>query len=320
MRVDARLEGADLSQRREVEMAAPDEWPHRLEELGARRPVPGADPRLDIGQPLPGAPQPLVIGLGGERRDRDRHGAGVGAQAQVGAEDVAVPRALGEDGDEIARQAHEALLQRALVGSGQPVRVEQADEVNVRRIVELACAVLAKREDEIAGGARVGGLGRQLVARCGLGEEEGEGGLDGGVGEIGQRGGDGGERPEPAEIAERDEERRLRLGDPQARHENGAGGVVRRRGVFDEGAHKRVRVGVGVVAQPVGVFLGESREVWAVGGGADEEDVEGRVGLGDGIGDGTPAWIVSGRRCASGLRESGGPHGREPRTSGRANR
>ena len=38
---------------------------------------------------------------------RDLGGAGIGAQAQVGAEHVAVARALLHQADQIARQAHE---------------------------------------------------------------------------------------------------------------------------------------------------------------------------------------------------------------------
>ena len=66
--------------------------------------------RLDEGGALPVLAEALVVVERGVGRERERRGAGIGAQAQVGAEDVAVAGALVQQAHEIARQAHEERL------------------------------------------------------------------------------------------------------------------------------------------------------------------------------------------------------------------
>jgi hypothetical protein len=69
--------------------------------------VAGHRPRLDHGGALPVLAEALVVVEGGVRRDRNLCGAWIGAQAQVGAEDIAVPGPLLHEADEVARHAHE---------------------------------------------------------------------------------------------------------------------------------------------------------------------------------------------------------------------
>src|SRR3546814_8500381 len=99
----------------EVQMLAPDEGPQLVEKGLAEPAVARHRARLDHGGALPVLPQALVVGEGGVQADGQRHGAGIGAQAQVGAEDVAVGGAVVEAAHEVAGQAHEALLHAALM-------------------------------------------------------------------------------------------------------------------------------------------------------------------------------------------------------------
>src|SRR3546814_14664231 len=68
----------------------------------AERAVAGHRARLDHGGALPVLAQAFVVGEGGVQADRQRHGAGIGPEAQVGAEDVAV-------GGAVVQAAHEEI-------------------------------------------------------------------------------------------------------------------------------------------------------------------------------------------------------------------
>ena len=105
--VDLPLHGVDVGDGREVQVLAPDVGRKLVQDGAARGDVAGHGPGLDEGGALPVLAEALVVverGLGGER---ERRGAGIGPQAQIGAEHVAVAGALGEQAHEIARQAHE---------------------------------------------------------------------------------------------------------------------------------------------------------------------------------------------------------------------
>ena len=146
--VDLALDGADVLDRGEVEVTAPDEGLEPLEEAVPRLDVAGYGLRLDHGGPLPVLAGGRVIGLGGADREGGRSGAGVGAEAEVGAEHVSVGRPLVHDRDEIAGKARKRLLQAVAAGVGHDLLVEEDDDVHVARIVELACAELAHAEDD----------------------------------------------------------------------------------------------------------------------------------------------------------------------------
>ncbi len=76
-----------------------------LEQLAPGLQIAGAGARLDEGRALPVLPEALVVDERRLRRQRELGGAGVGAQAQIGAEHVAVAGALLQELHEIARQA-----------------------------------------------------------------------------------------------------------------------------------------------------------------------------------------------------------------------
>ena len=175
--VDLPLHGVDVGDGGEVEVLAPDEGRELVEELRAGVDVAGHGPRLDQGGALPVLAEALVVDERGVGRERERGGARIGAQAQIGAEDVAVGRALLQQLHEVARQAHEE--RRRLLDAGRKrdaLGIVEDDEVDVAGIVELAGAELAHAEHDVAGGrdATVA-LGRPLPARRRLAEEEADG-------------------------------------------------------------------------------------------------------------------------------------------------
>ena len=75
-----------------VEIAPPDERLDRLEKMRAGFRIAGAGARLDQRGALPILAHAFVVGLGRIGRDRDLRRAGIGPQAQIDAEDIAVGR------------------------------------------------------------------------------------------------------------------------------------------------------------------------------------------------------------------------------------
>ena len=105
MRVDLPLDRMDVLDGGEVEVLAPDEGDQPAQEGLARVAIARHRTRLDHGGALPVLAKRLVVLLGRHRRDGDRRRTGVGAQPQIGAEDVAVDGAFGHQPDQAAGQA-----------------------------------------------------------------------------------------------------------------------------------------------------------------------------------------------------------------------
>jgi hypothetical protein len=223
MRVDLPLDRVDVLDRGEVEVLAPHIRPERGEERGTRGKVARDGARLDHGGALPVLPQALVIGLGGEHRQRQRRGGGVGAQPQIGAEDVPLGLALLQEAHEVARQADEDLLQRVGCRTLHALGVVEDDEIDVARVVQLARTQLAERQHEVAGlDLGFGGMrqadrpgGRRPAQQVAHGER------DRGLRHGTQRSGDALQGPQAGDVGEADRQRGAPLGDPQARHELG---------------------------------------------------------------------------------------------------
>ena len=147
--VDLLAHGADFLHRGEVQPLVPDERREPFHERRAGRQVAGDRPGLDQRGPLPGAPEALVVVHGEVDGDGDRGRRWIGAEPQVGAEDVAVAGAGLQDADQILRDAHEAVAQGPAAGVADRFRVVHDDQVDVGRVVQLARAVLAHRQDEV---------------------------------------------------------------------------------------------------------------------------------------------------------------------------
>ena len=153
---------------------------------------------------------------------RERRGAGIGPQPQIGAEHVAVAGALAEQAHEIAGDAHEEGLRLEAGAQADAGEVVEDDEIDVGGVVELEGAVLAHAEHDVAGGL----VGQPVAGLGGLAEEEADGRRHRRVGGLRQAARDRHHRPDAGQIAERGEERDVGL--EQAQRAHGLGGACSR--------------------------------------------------------------------------------------------
>src|SRR5690606_6115897 len=123
MRIDLALDGMDILDRREVEILAPHEGPKAVEEARARDTVSGHLTGAAHGGALPIPSDALVIRLCRPDGEGDRGRAGVGAQAQIDAEDGAILGPYGQERDEIAREIDEGALNADRFGCRHDVGV-----------------------------------------------------------------------------------------------------------------------------------------------------------------------------------------------------
>ena len=151
MGVDLALDRVDVLDRREVQMLAPDEGPQHGDEGVAGLDVGRDRTRLDHRRALPVLTHAFVVGFGGIDREGEGCRARIGPEAQIGPEDVAVAGALLHHLHQIARHAHQPLLQARRIGRPHALVVVKHDQVDVARVVELAAAELAHAEDDEAG-------------------------------------------------------------------------------------------------------------------------------------------------------------------------
>ena len=132
-------------------------------------------------------PMILVVDRGRLDRDGDLGGARIGPQAQIDAEDVAVLGHVLKQRDEPLGEADEEGRGLDAVRSERRIGIEQDDEIDVARIVELAGAELAHGEHGVAGALpRL----RELAGTPCFGEEPVDGRGERCFGESGQRFGD----------------------------------------------------------------------------------------------------------------------------------
>ena len=110
MGVDLRLDRLDILDRGEIHGFAPDKGGEKVDEFLSCVKVTGNRPRLDHRGPLPVLPLAFVIDMSSADAKRDGRRAGIGPEAEVGAEDIAVAGALLHHGDKIAGDADEAVL------------------------------------------------------------------------------------------------------------------------------------------------------------------------------------------------------------------
>ena len=183
--------------------------------------VAGDRPRLDQRRALPVLPGAFVIGERGDDRQRGRRRAGIGAQPEVGAEDIAVGGALLDQPHQLLRQPPEETADVVLSGVARPFPVIEEDKVDIAGIVQLTRAELAHGEDDEAalplGRGGVGG--GELALALGGGEEMARRGGDRGVGEAAERAGDALELPPAGDVGDRDQQRHLALRDAQRPHQ-----------------------------------------------------------------------------------------------------
>ncbi len=208
MIADAAADVADLADRAIVERAAPHERTDRVEETAAERQIAGTGPGADEGGAFPGQRLALIIGDRRLDRQHDRRHFWRGAQAQVDAQHIAVAVARLEQLDHAAADPHRRFLHVLARAAGQRLGIEKQDRIDVRRIVQLAAALLAERDRGES--ARLG-VGRALEDR------RADRPVQRFVGEIGEEMGDAREVEPAREIAQGDEEREPAALDAQPR-------------------------------------------------------------------------------------------------------
>ena len=122
--VDLAFDRVNILDRRIIQAFPPDERAEAVEKRLAGGDVAGDRARLDHRRALPILAEALVIGLGGQHRERQRRRAGVRSESEIGAEDVAIGGPLLHQPDQIPGQANEMILQTGAVIGFDPVRIE----------------------------------------------------------------------------------------------------------------------------------------------------------------------------------------------------
>ncbi len=183
--------------------------------------VAGDRPRLDQRGALPILADAFVIGDRRRDRHRRRRRARVGAQPQIGAENIAVAGALLEHAHKIAREPAEEGLGAVARVDPRSRRIEKQDQVDIARIVELAGAELAHAEhDQPAIVLRIGRVREHDPAFCsGLAQQMAQRCTDRRFGKAAERCGLLFERPGAGKLGDRGQQRGAAFGDAQPPHQ-----------------------------------------------------------------------------------------------------
>ena len=280
MRLDLALDRVDVGDGREIEMPAPHEGPQGREELLARLPVACHRARLDHRGAFPVLADALVIGLGRERGERHGRGRRIGAQAQVGAEHVAVLVARFHDPDEVAHELDEDRLQIVRIGAAHALGVVEDDEVDVGGIVEFARPQLAHAEhDEPRALLGCGLVGKdQAVAPRRLAQQVAAGEVEGGLGRARDRGRHLRHVPQARYVGQRDRQRRALFHLAQALHQGE--GLDRPAELLARLGERRLEALVRALAQQArGIFRIAQHERREVRGIAEDRAEGGGGGL-----------------------------------------
>jgi hypothetical protein len=145
--VDLALHRLDVGNGREIEVLAPDIGRQFRKKGVADAAVAGAGPGFDPGGPLPVLAAALVVGQRRIDRDGDRRRAGIRAQAQIGAEDIAVVGAVLHQPGQPLYEARVEFRCLERIGQRSALRVEEGDNVDVAGVVEFAPAMLAEGKE-----------------------------------------------------------------------------------------------------------------------------------------------------------------------------
>ncbi len=262
-----------------VQMPPPDKGRQALQEVGAAGDVAGRRPRLDIGAAFPGAANAFVIAFGRLHGHADRRGRRVGSEPQVGAKDIAVGIDARQGCHGAAGGADEGGAHVEIGVGVVAAFVEQADQVDVRGIVELGRAHLAhgQHRHAQAGGAVIGAgagetatpdLGRHRVAQCAV---------DGHVGQPGQGAGDRFQRPDAAQIGQRRQQGHAPAYLAQTGRQPVGGQRARR---VQQGVAGAFGPGVQRGGQPRGLGPDQAGQKWAGPGGATDQVGQRAAGVG----------------------------------------
>ena len=215
--LDLALDGMDVLDGGEIQVLAPHIRSQLLEESLAGFEVAGRRPGLDHRRALPVLAQGFVIGFRRQHRYGHRRNAGVGAQPQVGAEDVAVGGAFLHQAHQAAGQMDEMVLQGVRVVGVYLFLIEKDDEVDVARVIELPRPQFSHGDDDQPRiPFRIFRVFEPKRAPSGsVAKHLGGGEAEGGVGEIGERAGDFLQRPSPGDVGDGHRQRHFPLGGPE---------------------------------------------------------------------------------------------------------
>ena len=184
--------------RAEIERAPPDERADRVEELPAECDVARCGARADEGGTLPGERLRLVIADRRIDRQRDRRDLGRRPQAEVDAQHIAVAVTCLEQFDDALADPHGGGFGFLARAERQGVRIVDQDRIDIRRIIEFATPLFAKRD-------------RGEPARFGAGRALFDRGADRGVecvvGKPGELLRHGGEIEHAGQVTDRDPQR-----------------------------------------------------------------------------------------------------------------
>ena len=145
----------DFADCAEIQATTPDEGPDRFEKGRAKRHVAGRRARANERRTLPRQRLRFVIHDRRVDRDCDRRHLRRRTQPQVDTQNIAVRIARLQKLDHTATDTDRGVDRLLVVARGQRARIEQEDRIDVRRIVQLPAALLAKRDRREAGGGRV---------------------------------------------------------------------------------------------------------------------------------------------------------------------
>ena len=145
-RVDLPLHGMHVGNGGEVEILAPDEGAQLVQKVLAERKIAGDGPCLDERRALPVLADGLVIDVGGGKRHGGRRRAGIGAQAIIDAMHIAVGGALLQELGELLGDAGIDRRRLGRIAQRRRFRIEEDHEIDVARVVELPCPMLAERQ------------------------------------------------------------------------------------------------------------------------------------------------------------------------------
>ena len=157
---NAPRDAADLA---EVERAPPDKGPHRIEEPRPQRDIPRRRPRANERRALPGQRLRLVIADRRADRQRDRRDLGRRPQAKIDPQHIAVPVTCLQQLDDALRYTDRRAFGLLARPPRQGVRIVDQDRVDIRRVVEFAAPLLAKRDGGKTARRRARGA---LLDRC----------------------------------------------------------------------------------------------------------------------------------------------------------
>ena len=222
--VDLPLDRVDVADRGVVQVLAPEKRLECAQEAFARRAISGDHAGLDQGRALPVLAVPFVVLLGVLDRQGERMPRRVRPQAQIGAEHVAIARAVLEDVGQRAGQAHRKRHRALPAAIAEPVRIEQDDQIDVAGVVELERAELAHAEhDQTRFVLRPVLLSEfDLAALRRLAQDQVHGLLGREIGKAAQHLRRPLERPQAGDVRQRRQQGHAALGAAQVAHELGA--------------------------------------------------------------------------------------------------